>query len=229
NPQDEPPEGITLQEWAERSEDPIGLYTPHAAPMQWAYYNGSAFPDEYHGDAFVAMRGSWNRRPPSGYEVVRVRFQNGEPRGFEPFVTGFLTQDDNGWGHYGRLAGIAEAQDGALLLSDDTNGVIYRIAHTGGYGASTATHSNPEWARTGMLGKPPASPPPETPAQLASTLVTAEATLSVRSSAFEEGGRIPDPFAADSQNISPPLSWTSGPEGTGSYAVIMEDPDAMPN
>ena len=104
NPQDYPPGGITMPEWAARSAEPLGLYTPHAAPMQLAFYTGDAFPDEYRGDAFVAMRGSWNRRPPSGYEVVRVRFEDGRPVAFEPFVQGFLVEtEDGGWGHLGRL------------------------------------------------------------------------------------------------------------------------------
>ena len=66
NPQDEPPGDITLAQWAQRSVEPLGFYTPHAAPMQMVFYTAEQFPDEYNGDAFVAMRGSWNRKPPSG-------------------------------------------------------------------------------------------------------------------------------------------------------------------
>ena len=61
-----PPGGIRLRKWAEMSEAPALGYTPHSGPMQMAFQDGAAFP------AFVAMRGSWNRRPPSGYEVMRV-------------------------------------------------------------------------------------------------------------------------------------------------------------
>ena len=136
NPQDYPPGGITMPEWEARSAEAIGLYTPHAAPMQLAFYTGEQFPEEYRGDAFVATRGSWNRRPPSGYEVVRVQFEDGRPVGFEPFVQGFLVQEPGGeWGHLGRLCGLAQTPDGALLLSDDTNGVVYRIAYQGAGGA----------------------------------------------------------------------------------------------
>uniref|UniRef100_UPI0022406AE0 PQQ-dependent sugar dehydrogenase n=1 Tax=Paracoccus beibuensis TaxID=547602 RepID=UPI0022406AE0 len=78
NPQDNPPEGITLEDWAAQSEEPALGYTPHAAPMQMAFYTGSAFPEEYRGDAFIAMRGSWNRRPPSGYEITRADFRDGQ-------------------------------------------------------------------------------------------------------------------------------------------------------
>jgi glucose/arabinose dehydrogenase len=97
------------------------------------FYTGSQFPAEYRGDAFVAMRGSWNRREPVGYKVVRIRFENGTPRGFEDFLTGFLL--DGGQAMFGRPVGLAVARDGALLVSDDTGGVVYRIAYGGGRAA----------------------------------------------------------------------------------------------
>jgi glucose/arabinose dehydrogenase len=118
------PKGKTKEEWARASRQPALLYTAHAAPMQMVFYSGSQFPAEFRGDAFIAMRGSWNRKPPSGYEVVRVRFQNGKPAAFEPFLTGFLTGGGESWTQFGRPVGIAVARDGALLVSDDTNGCI---------------------------------------------------------------------------------------------------------
>lgn len=168
NPQDQPPEGISWEMWAERSAEPLALYVPHAAPMQMAFYTGNQFPAEYQGDAFIAMRGSWNRQTPSGYEIVRIRFENGEFAAFEPFVTGFLQREADGWGYLGRLAGLAQARDGSLLVSDDDNGVIYRIAHTGG-GAGSAPDgpTNAEGARIGRTQAPVPSPPADTPAQLA--------------------------------------------------------------
>ena len=90
-------------------------YTAHAAPMQMSFYDGAQFPAEYRGDAFVSMRGSWNRKPAAGYEVVRVHFDNGQPQSIEPFVTGFV--DDKG--EYGRPCGNAVAADGSLLFTDD--------------------------------------------------------------------------------------------------------------
>ena len=98
--------------------------------MQMAFYTGAQFPDEYRSSAFVAMRGSWNRKPPSGYEVVRIRFQNGKPIAIEPFLTGFLVQQGGTWGYFGRPVGVAVAKDGLLLLNDDVNGVIYRVSST---------------------------------------------------------------------------------------------------
>jgi glucose/arabinose dehydrogenase len=133
NPQDTPPDS-SFSEYAAGSEEPIGLHTPHAAPMQLAFYTGETFPEDYRGDAFIAFRGSWNRQPPSGYEVMRVDFEDGVPVAMEPFLTGFLMQDEaspTGWGNMGRLAGLAQGPDGALYLSDDKGGVIYRITYAG--------------------------------------------------------------------------------------------------
>ncbi|MFQ4142129.1 hypothetical protein [Chlorogloeopsis sp. ULAP02] len=87
------------------------------------------FPAEYRNDVFVTMRGSWNRNPPVGYKVVRLRFQNGKPTQFEDFVTDFLTKGAKA--QFGRLVGLAIASAGSLLFADDTNGVIYRVSYTG--------------------------------------------------------------------------------------------------
>lgn len=228
NPQDEPPGGITMAEWAARSAEPLGLYTPHAAPMQLAFYTGDQFPDEYQGDAFIAMRGSWNRRPPSGYEVVRIRFEDGRPVGFEPFLQGFLVEQGDGeWGHLGRLAGLAQAADGSLLLSDDTNGIVYRIAYTGNglAGGGGLSPTNEGAADVRMTGAASPQTPRATPPQLALEILDAPAQLQVSSPAFADGSPIPDVYVAEGQNISPPLDWSDGPAGTRSYVVVMEDPD----
>ena len=144
NPQDAPPDQ-SFSDYAAGSVEPIGLHTPHSAPMQLAFDTRNALPGEYRGDAFVAMRGSWNRQPPSGYEVVRVDFENGQPVGMEPFISGFLMRDEQspaGWGQMGRLAGMAQGPDGSLYLSDDENGIIYRITYEG---SRAATRPSPEF------------------------------------------------------------------------------------
>jgi glucose/arabinose dehydrogenase len=122
------PDGDTPREqFCAQTEPPVLTYIAHAAPMQMVYYTGNQFPAEYRNDAFVTMRGSWNRNPPIGYEIVRIRFDaQGNPTAVEPFVSGWLVE--NGRAHFGRLMGIAQAGDGALLVGDDTNGVIYRVA-----------------------------------------------------------------------------------------------------
>lgn len=99
----------------------------HEAPIGMVFYSGIGFPAEYQGDAFVAMHGSWNRFPPTGYKVVRIVYDAGVPQRFEDFVTGFLIE--GGGATFGRPAGITVGADGSLLFSDDSNGVLYRVRH----------------------------------------------------------------------------------------------------
>ena len=133
NPHSEPQE-LTLEQWAQLSEEPVGLYTPHSAPMQLAFYSAATYPAEYRNDAFIAMRGSWNRKPPSGYEIVRARFgADGTFNAFEPFVTGFLEQQPDGsFGYFARPVGLTIDASGAVLVTDDTNNTLYRIAYGDG-------------------------------------------------------------------------------------------------
>jgi glucose/arabinose dehydrogenase len=104
-------------------------YDEHSAPIAMSFYGGSQFPEEYQGDAFVAMRGSWNRADPTGYKVVRIVFDEGQPTTFEDFVSGWLIED--GAAHFGRVAGLAVAPDGSLLVCDDSNGIFCRVSSTG--------------------------------------------------------------------------------------------------
>jgi glucose/arabinose dehydrogenase len=136
NPQMQPPPRMTRERWAQQSIAPLLTYTAHAAPMQMAFYRGSQFPPDYQDDAFVAMHGSWNRKPPSGYEVVRVKFDNGRPAAIEPFVTGFVQANADGHSQLGRPVGLAVTRDGALLVGDDENGVIYRVWHPASRGTA---------------------------------------------------------------------------------------------
>lgn len=124
---DEPPQNMTWEEYAKKTIFPVLTYDAHSAPLDFMFYNGTQFPQEYRGDALVTLNGSWNRSEPVGYKVVRVRFENGQPKRIEDFVTGFLEND--GKSHFGRPVGLALHKDGSLLIADDDNGVIYRIAH----------------------------------------------------------------------------------------------------
>lgn len=123
----------SMAEWQKKCKPPVLTYTAHAAPLGMVFYPAGvsqphAFPKEYTDDAFVAFHGSWNRKPPRGYEVCRVRFNDkGQPTKFEPFLTGFL--QDDGTKMIGRPCGLAVANDGSLLVGDDLNGVIYRVSH----------------------------------------------------------------------------------------------------
>jgi Raf kinase inhibitor-like YbhB/YbcL family protein len=216
NPHLDPPGGLQKSELAKTNVPMVMGYTAHAAPMQMSFYNASQFPAEYQGDAFISMRGSWNRKPPSGYEVVRIHFKNGQPVSMEPFVTGFVTPQ----GEYGRLVGNAVAQDGSLLFADDRNGVIYRVSYTGNANRSrTQTISGESMLRQARAGAKSdlAVKLPETATNV---------SLTVSSTAFEQDGTIPDIYSSYDQNASPPLRWTKGPQGTQSYAILAEDPDA---
>ena len=105
---------------------PDVLIQPHSAPLGLAFYEGAMFPPEYRGDAFVALHGSWNRRLRTGYKVVRLRMRDGKPTGeYEDFLTGFVTQA----GVWGRPVGVAVAQDGALLVSEDGGNTIWRVSY----------------------------------------------------------------------------------------------------
>ena len=232
NPADKPPGKLTWADWEAQSENPVGLYVPHAAPMQLAFYTGDKFPEEYRGDAFVAMRGSWNRKPPSGYEIIRIDFDGSSPKSFAPFITGFLTQQDGDWHHRGRLAGMAQAQDGSLLFTDDEHGIIYRVSYSATedeqHEPTPIQPTNPEGATMTISAGDSLTPDTNTIAQLAiEALETGEGEdFTTSSPAFDDGNTIPAQYAAEQENFSPPVQWQQGPEGTESYALIMEDPDA---
>jgi glucose/arabinose dehydrogenase len=124
------PPSMTKAEFCAQTVGPVLTYQAHSAPIGMVFYTGDQFPEEYRNDAFVAMRGSWNRTEPVGYKVVHVDFdESGQPVAINDFVTGWLLEEEVA--HFGRLAGLLVLQDGSLLLSEDTNGVIYRIAYTG--------------------------------------------------------------------------------------------------
>jgi len=204
NPHSEP-KNLTLEQWAELSEEPVGLYTPHSAPMQMAFYNGTAFPSEYRSDAFISMRGSWNRKPPSGYEIVRARFGgDAEFDAFEPFVTGFLEQQPDGsFGYFARPVGALVDASGALLISDDTNSMLYRVVY----------------------GTPAGSPASQ--ALAGDIFAQVPASITINSPAFAESTPIPRRYSAYGSNESPPLRWNGAPAGTKSFVLLMEDPDAI--
>ena len=221
NPQAAPPPGgLTREDWA-RISTPMALgYTAHAAPMQMAFHpGGGAMPADHAGDAFIAMRGSWNRVPPSGYEVVRVDYDDGKPRRTETVLGGFLV--DDGQHHFGRPVGVAVAKDGALLVSDDVNGVIYRVASKDGNGAlkPMAPPAGPLKTQAGKgIGVPLALQRKET---------GSKGGVTVESPAIQPGSAIPAKHSEYKDGLSPPLSWTAIP-GARSYAIVMEDPDAKP-
>ena len=116
-------------ELAAKTIVPDVLLASHVATMQLLFYDGEMFPAAYRGDIFAPQRGSWNRSVRSGYGVARIPLDsNGRAKGtYEDFLTGFVTPDGDVWG---RPVGITIASDGALLVSDEIGGCIWRIEVT---------------------------------------------------------------------------------------------------
>lgn len=127
-PANKPKSGETYEQFDAKNQRPLLLYKAHSAPLGLVFNKGTQFPAAYKNDAFVTMHGSWNRTQPSGYKIVRVHFDaQGQPEKFEDFITGFLVENDKS--EFGRPCGLIQANDGSLLMSDDDNGVIYRVAY----------------------------------------------------------------------------------------------------
>jgi glucose/arabinose dehydrogenase len=99
---------------------------PHVAAIGMRFYTGSMFPAEYRGQIFIAEHGSWNRTDPLGYRVMLVRLKDSRAVSYEPFAEGWLRKNGKAWG---RPADVLVMPDGALLVSDDEAGAIYRITY----------------------------------------------------------------------------------------------------
>lgn len=127
---DPPPGEGSVEQWDKDSQRPLLTYTAHSSGMQMVFYDGGLFPADYKGDILQTLHGSWNRQPPSGYEIVRVHFQDGKPTAITPFVSGFLMQTGvKSWQRFARPFGLAQLKDGSLLMGEDQNGIIYRISY----------------------------------------------------------------------------------------------------
>jgi len=108
---------------------PDVLLQAHSASLELTFYEASQFPAEYRGNIFAAEHGSWNRSKRTGYKVIRVIVKDGVPTGeYEDFATGFVVNDSEVWG---RPVGITVDKDGALLVSEDASGTIWRITYSG--------------------------------------------------------------------------------------------------
>jgi glucose/arabinose dehydrogenase len=106
---------------------PDVLLQPHNASLELTFYEGSQFPKEYKGDIFAAEHGSWNKAVRTGYEVVRVPLKAGKAGGeYEDFLTGFVLPNGDVWG---RPVGVAVANDGSLMVTDDGSKSIWRISY----------------------------------------------------------------------------------------------------
>jgi glucose/arabinose dehydrogenase len=108
---------------------PDVLIQAHSAVLGLVFYDGSMFPGEYRGDAYVALHGSWNRSKRTGYKIVRIRFKDGKPvGGYDDFITGWMLGEDNP-AVWGRPVGLLVLKDGSMLVSDDGAHKIWRVAY----------------------------------------------------------------------------------------------------
>ena len=107
---------------------PAALMGPHAAVMGVKFYSGKMFPSEYQNTMFIVRKGSWNRTKPMGFDVVNARVGEDGKVTYKPFATGFQQGGDT-YKFWGRPAYVHVMRDGAMLLSDEQNGAIYRISY----------------------------------------------------------------------------------------------------
>ena len=99
----------------------------HVAPLGLWFYSGTGLPTKYNGGAFVSNHGSWDRSPLNGYDVVFIKFENGQPVGQPtPIVTGFYSDDESKL--YGAPVGLTQDQSGALLIADDVGNTVWRVS-----------------------------------------------------------------------------------------------------
>ncbi len=111
-------------------EQPQVSMQAHTAPLGMTFYDGDAFPEAYQDDLFVALHGSWNRSTPVGYSVMRIPMDGNRPDGpAEPFATGWLDLETETAS--ARPVDVVTGPDGALYVSDDGAGFIYRISYDG--------------------------------------------------------------------------------------------------
>jgi glucose/arabinose dehydrogenase len=107
---------------------PVTLLGPHVAALGMRFYTGSMFPSEYRDSIFIARHGSWNRTKKTGFDVVRVTAgADGRNAKVEPFMTGFLDAGNDKF--VGRPTDVLVMPDGAMLVSDEQNGAIYRVSY----------------------------------------------------------------------------------------------------
>lgn len=100
---------------------------PHVASLGMRFYTGTMFPEAYRGGIFIAEHGSWNRSTPIGYRVTYVPVQGNSAAAYTVFAEGWL----KGFAAWGRPVDLEVMPDGALLVSDDKKGAIYRITYAG--------------------------------------------------------------------------------------------------
>jgi len=97
----------------------------HFAPLGLAFLEGEGVPSDLDDDLIVVQHGSWNREPPAAPKLLLIDFEDGQPIGARDFVSGWQDASGERWG---RPAGVIVAPDGSIIVSDDTNGLLYQIS-----------------------------------------------------------------------------------------------------
>jgi glucose/arabinose dehydrogenase len=109
---------------------PDVLIQAHSAVIGLAFYDAGMFPNEYRGDAFVALHGSWNRSKRTGYKIIRIRFKDGKPAGgYDDFITGWMMSEES-QEVWGRPVGLLVLKDGSMLITDDGANKIWRVTYS---------------------------------------------------------------------------------------------------
>ncbi len=120
---------------ADLNKKPLIGFPGHWAPDGLLFYTGEQFPARYRGGAFIAFHGSWNRapEPQAGYRVVFVPFREGSPVAADTatFANGFAGEKIGPGSAAHRPVGLAQGPDGALYVSDDHGGTVWRILYRG--------------------------------------------------------------------------------------------------
>ena len=122
-----PPDATPQESGADCSDvtpPTIGIQA-HSAPLGLAFLDGEGVPAEVSGDLIVVQHGSWNREPPAAPKLLLIDFEDGTPVAARDFATGWQDASGERWG---RPAGVVVAPDGSLIVSDDENGLLYRIS-----------------------------------------------------------------------------------------------------
>ncbi|HXK62252.1 MAG TPA: PQQ-dependent sugar dehydrogenase [Acidobacteriota bacterium] len=130
-PNEDPRRAGEAPELVKKTRYPDVLLGSHVAVLDIEFYTADAFPEKYHGGAFLAYHGSWNRSERVGYSVAFVPFRDGKPiSGPEDFLTGWMLAPDKKevWG---RPVGILQLPDGSLLVSEDGGNKVWRIHYAG--------------------------------------------------------------------------------------------------
>ena len=119
------PNFVGVENFCQTATPPAITFTSHSTPIGISFLDKTNWPADCKNDAIVALHGSWNRQKPSGYKLVRVKFNGDNPVEVSDFATGWLSENRV----WGRPTDVIVGADGALYVSDDRAGYIYRVTY----------------------------------------------------------------------------------------------------